>query len=298
MKNKPDMMKQQYITFLLTVIMSMVGTRAFADWDTSTKIQVDGLYYYLDNENMQVEVTSWGSGSYMGNIEIPVDIVYEGKVYSVTSIGYEAFSDCGYLNSVTIPNSVTYIGNGAFQKCPALTTITIPNSVTYIGVKAFNGCTDLISMIVESGNIRYDSRENCNAIIETSTNKLISGCKNSFIPNSVASIGDNAFYNCTGLTSITIPQSVTKIGYSVFSRCTNLTDANIIVTDFPAFCNEGPTFAGKGNMTVHLLDEEGNEMTEFVIPDDVTSIREGLFANCRQMTSDTQGLVPVSLGKQ
>lgn len=295
MKNKPDMMKQQYITFLLTVIMSMVGTRAFADWDTSTKIQVDGLYYYLDNENMQAEVTSWGSGRYMGNIEIPVDIVYEGKVYGVTSIGYEAFSDCGYLNSVTIPNSVTYIGNGAFQKCPALTTITIPNSVTYIGVKAFNGCTDLISMIVESGNIRYDSRENCNAIIETSTNKLISGCKNSFIPNSVASIGNNAFDGCSGLTSINIPNSVTSIVMSAFQGCSGLTSVTIpnSVTRIRNRTFSGCSDLASVNLPNSVTSIEAkafygcSDLFSVTIPNSVTSIDNGAFQSCPHLTSVT-----------
>ncbi|MBO7115724.1 MAG: leucine-rich repeat protein [Prevotella sp.] len=312
------MMKQQYITFLLTVIMSMVGTRAFADWDTSTKIQVDGLYYYLDNENMQAEVTSWGSGRYMGNIEIPVDIVYEGKVYSVTSIGssafqycinvtsvtignsvvnidQSAFEGCSGLTSIEIPNSVTYIGYMTFSGCSRLTSITIPNSVTYIGVKAFTSCSNLTSMIVESGNIRYDSRENCNAIIETSTNKLISGCKNSFIPNSVASIGNNAFDGCSGLTSINIPNSVTSIGMSAFQGCSGLTSVTIpnSVTRIRNRTFSGCSDLASVNLPNSVTSIEANafygcsDLFSVTIPNSVTSIDNGAFQSCPHLTSVT-----------
>ena len=146
---------------------------------------------------------------------------------SVTSIGNSAFCFCTGLTSITIPNSVTSIGNWAFYGCSGLTSITIPNSVTSIGNSAFNGCSGMTSIVVEKGNKTYDSRENCNAIIETASNKLIAGCKNTFIPNSVTSIGENAFYGCKGLTSITIPNSVTSIGNWAFYGCDALTSVKI-----------------------------------------------------------------------
>ena len=141
---------------------------------------------------------------------------------SVTSIGERAFLDCSGLTSITIPNSVTSIGDLAFYRCSGLTSVTIGNSVTSIG-DAFSGCTGLTSIIVEDANSTYDSRENCNAIIETATNTLIVGCQNTIIPNSVTSIGYGAFSGCSGLTSVTIPNSVTSIGDRAFYNCYRLT---------------------------------------------------------------------------
>ena len=137
---------------------------------------------------------------------------------SVTSIGAYAFENCRGLTSLTIPNSVTDIGYYAFSGCSGLTSLTIPNSVTAIGYLAFQGCSGLTSISVENGNTVYDSRDNCNAIVETANNSLIAGCKNTVIPNSVTSIGDYAFYGCS-LTSMTIPNSVTSIGDYAFSGC-------------------------------------------------------------------------------
>ena len=146
----------------------------------------------------------------------------------MTSIGNAAFTYCIGLTSITIPNSVTSIGKDAFSYCNSLTSITIPNSVTGIGQMAFWGCSSLTLIAVENENTTYDSREDCNAIIETSTtNTLIAGCKNTIIPNSVTSIGSHAFDGCSGLTSITIPNSVTSIGQMAFWGCSNLTSVTI-----------------------------------------------------------------------
>ncbi|MBO4752707.1 MAG: leucine-rich repeat domain-containing protein [Bacteroidales bacterium] len=122
---------------------------------------------------------------------------------------------------------MTVIKQYAFYGATCLTSVTIGNSVTYIGSSAFSGCTGLESIIVGSGNTVYDSRNNCNAIIETSTNTLISGCKNTIIPNSVTYIGPGAFYGCSGLTSVTFPNSVIAIGYYAFSDCSGLTSLTI-----------------------------------------------------------------------
>ena len=146
---------------------------------------------------------------------------------SVTSIGDFVFYGCSGLASVTIPNSVTSIGDYAFCDCSGLASVTIPTSVISIGDFAFAGCSGLASIKVESGNPVYDSRENCNAIIETATNKLVQGCNNTIIPNSVTSIGYYAFSYFSGLTNITIPNSVTSIDYCAFHGCSGLTSITI-----------------------------------------------------------------------
>ncbi len=191
---------------------------------------------------------------------------------SVTSIGGGAFYGCTGLTSVTIPDSVTNIGSYAFRGCTGLTSITIPDSVTSIDDYAFADCTGLASITVSSGNKNYDSRNNCNGIIETATNKLISGCKNTDIPDSVTSIGDNAFCGCTGLTSITIPDSVTSIGIFTFTDCTGLTSVTIpdSVTNIGDWAFWGCT-----------------GLVSITIPDSVTRIDHYAFADCTGLASIT-----------
>lgn len=108
---------------------------------------------------------------------------------SVISIGEFAFFGCSGLTSMAIPDSVTWIGERAFKGCSGLTSITIPDSVASIGYWAFSGCSGLTSITVSKENKYYDSRDNCNAIIKTQSNTLVSGCKNTVIPNSVTSRG-------------------------------------------------------------------------------------------------------------
>ncbi len=132
---------------------------------------------------------------------------------SLTTIGDEAFQDCMYFERFTIPNTVTSIGSWAFNNS-GLSSVTIPNSVTSIGHCAF-ATGGLISISVELGNTIYDSRDNCNAIINTATNTMIAGCINTVIPSTVTSI-DGAFCECAGLRTIEIPNSITIIGAHAF----------------------------------------------------------------------------------
>ena len=146
---------------------------------------------------------------------------------SVTSIGKAAFYGCSGMTELTLPNSVRSIGDYAFCGCSGLTELILPNSVRSIGDFAFTYCSGLEKITVESGNSRYDSRDNCNSIIETETDTLIVGCKNSVIPNGVTSIGDYAFRGCTGLTELTLPNSVTSIGKYAFYDCSGMTELTL-----------------------------------------------------------------------
>ena len=191
---------------------------------------------------------------------------------SVTSIGRHAFYNCRGLTSVTIPNSVTSIGQSAFEWCSGLTSVTIPYSVKRIEIEAFSTCSNLTSMIVEGSNSEYDSRDKCNAIIETASNTLIAGCKTTIIPQSVTSIADWAFCGCSGLTTITIPCNVTSIGAYAFSSCKNLT--SIAIPNSVTFI---------GNFAFHNC----TGLTSFTIPNSVTRIENSTFDGCTGLTSVT-----------
>ena len=290
------------------------------------------LTYVLDEDGTATVAKC--ATDYSGDVSIPNVVTYNGTTYTVTSIGDNAFKECGYLTSVTIPNSVTSIGRMAFAycwslesvtlsenissiedytfyDCESLTSITIPNNVTYVGNYAFGychnlsavtfgnnvttidnyafaycwslesvtipasvsyigystfvSCNSLNSIVVESGNTAYDSRNNCNAIIETASNTLITGCQSTIIPETVTTIGDEAFYNCDGLTTIAIPNSVTSIGYYAFANCDNLSSVDL----------------GNGVTTISgSAFEYCYAMTSVTIPASVTEIGSWAFYYC------------------
>ena len=264
---------------LVTLLLALVATTTLWAEDFSA----GGIYYnILTDKTNEVEVTSGSSKKYSGSVTILSTVTYNGTTYSVTSIGPWAFFQCSGLTSVTIGNSVTDIGECAFDGCTSLTSITIPNSVTSIGYGAFWSCSGLTSIVVEKGNTVYDSREICNAIIETATNTLIVGCQNTIIPNSVTSIGDRAFSSCTGLTSIAIPNSVTSIGEAALIGCTGLT--SVIV-------EEGNTIYDSRENCNAIIETATNTLIKgcqnTTIPNSVTSIGLDAFWGCEGLTSIT-----------
>ncbi len=141
----------------------------------------------------------------------------------INRIGCRTFKDCSGLKSVSIPDGVTKIDYEAFVGCSGLRSVTIPKELEcYSILNRFRDCAGLEHIEIAPGNERYDSRDGCNAIIETETNKLIIGGSKTIIPGSVTSIDDYALYGRTGLTAIKIPASVTDIGAYAFAGCCNL----------------------------------------------------------------------------
>ena len=233
---------------------------------------------------------------------------------SVKSIGESAFAYCSGLTELTLSNSVTSIGYSAFRGCSGLTELTLPNSVKSIGESAFCGCSGLEKIMVESGNSRYDSRDNCNSIIDTETNTLIVGCKNSVIPNGVTSIGDSAFGWCSELTELVLPNSVTSIVESAFAYCSGLEKITVESGnsryDSRDNCNSiietatNTLIAGcKNSVIPNSVTSIGDSafegctgLTELTLPKSVTSIGDGAFAYCRGITKLTLPNSVTSIG--
>ncbi len=290
---------------------------------------VGGLRFYFSSTSNTCTLASPSSGKYMGNITIPSEVTYyDGNTYSVTGIGEFAFSGCSGLTSVNIPNSVTSIGGYAFRGCSGLTSVNIPNSVTSIGRLAFYDCTSLTSINVDTNNKTYSS---INGILYSKDKKTLITIPNAIvsvsIPNSVTSIGDEAFYGCSRLTSVSIPNSVTSIGYGAFGFCSCLTSITIpnSVTYIggSAFCNcsglksvtipNSVTFIGGDafyrctsltsvtipNSVASIVSSTFNGCTNLrsvTIPNSVTNIGADAFYNCSSLTSVTIPKSVASIG--
>ena len=266
-------------------VLTISGQGTMAEW----LVIPGGPWYGNYKQNIKTiiieeGVTTIGGGAFYGCYNLNSISISN----SVTYIGESAFSGCTRLPvidklkyadtylvevvdksqaSYTIKNGTRFIGN-AFYFCKALTHIVIPQSVISINEMCFNGCDKLESIIVEQGNTHYDSRNNCNAIIETTTNTLVAGCKTTIIPQEIITIGDHAFGYAYSLAEIIIPDNVRYIGKQAFEHCYSL-DSIVLPNS---------------------LEEIGNfsfgaciSLKSIIIPNSVTRIINNPFANCSSL---------------
>ena len=239
----------------------------------------DNVYWSYDEDSKTLTISGTGAmNNYEENNKAPwygyCENILTVKISSgVTTIGSCAFEDCSSLTSVTIPNSVTTIGEEALCFCSSLTSITIPDSVTIIGDYVFDSCSSLTNINVALGNLNYSSKDG--VLFDKNKSTLIQypiGNQRTeyIIPNSVTTIGEFAFDECSSLTSVTIPNSVTSIGGWAFSNCDSLTSATIpnSVTTISNYAFDGCS-----------------SLTSVTIPNNVTTIGWAAFENCSSLTS-------------
>ncbi len=181
---------------------------------------------------------------------------------NVESIDKYAFAGCTSLTEFSFPSKVTSISECAFSGCTSLSSITISKNIEYIYHNAFDGCSALTSIVVEEGNPKFDSRDNCNAIIYTEVNGLYFGCKTTVIPKDITEIMDMAFLGCTGLTEITIPENVVEIGEKAFADCKNLKTVFCYAVEPPACGTDVFKSTGYGDLYVPEASVEAYSNSE------------------------------------
>ena len=293
-------MKHVYYTYLLTILMSMVGARGFASDIKVVNSDGKTILYNYNSDGSSVSVAPNFSDKYTGDVVIPETVTYNGKTYSVTSIGGYAFYGCSGLTSVIIPNSVTSIGSDAFVGCTRLTSVTIPNSLTSINKDVFDSCSRLTSIIWNAKNYPAFSNYSDNPFygIRTQITKFITG-------NEVTSIPSYMCYEMSNLKSVTIGNSVTNIGPQAFNRTAwydNQPDG-LVYAGNVAYKYKGTMPANTSitlkEETVGIADEAFlgcTGLTSVTTQNSVASIGNYAFKNCSGLTSVTIGNSVTSIG--
>lgn len=215
---------------------------------------------------------------------------------SISRIGAQAFSGCSGLTQIEIPRSVTCVAGCAFEACTGLKSLFIPNTLISIENGAFSRCSGLETIVVEEGNPVYDSRDNCNAIIETLCNEIVTGCNNTIIPNTIDSIGPMAFYECMSLNQISIPSRICSIESGAFWGCEGLNAVHI--NDLEAWLNI--LFADESSNPLfyaHHLFLNGQEVNNLIIPNSINAINQYVFSGFSALTEITIPNVVINIGE-
>jgi len=201
----------QLATVELPATVTAIGNYAFAQSGSLTSI------------NLPAGLTSIGNHAF----ERCGSLTSAPLPASLMTIGDYAFMGCSGLTGIDLPATLTTVGAGAFTYCDGFTRLTVPASVTKFGQRAFTCCSGLESIVVDSANPVYDSRDNCNAMFKTANDSIMLVCNNSVLPNSMTIIPDSAFYGQTALTHFEIPSTVTYIGKHAFDGCTGITSITV-----------------------------------------------------------------------
>lgn len=227
---------------------------------------------YLDQaKSLIIKNIRWIKSSAFENCKNVTTVTFDSSgSLDVETIEDYAFKDCSSLKTITIPKDVSEMGSYVFWNCTSLESIKISANVSKIGSRMFRGCPNLKSIVVEEGNKKYDSRENCNAIVETATNTLVCGTENSTIPSTITAIGSSAFAE-TGLKNCVIPEGVTSIQNVAFENCQNLESVTL-----PQSLKRlgSRVFANSG-------------LTSVVIPEGITWLSDGTFTGCKNLETVT-----------
>ncbi len=272
------------------------------------KFEEGGVFYRItDHDARTVEITYKGKDyneykdEYTGDVVFPARVTHRGRTFKVNAFAEDALS-VNIIRTIKIENGIDSIGNFALSRNPFEGTLFIPASVKWIGYGILDNCIYIERVVVDAANPCYDSREGCNAIIETATNTLIAGCCTSKIPQGITKIADHAFAGQFRLGSIDFPESVTYIGDYAFQCCPfyriALPQGLTHIGDYAfQMCNklmeieipENVTYIGEA-----ALSNCGYKT--LVIPDKVTYIGAWAFDKCPNLTTATIGESVASIG--
>lgn len=248
------------VTFTLPSSLSSMESQVFANCSSLTAIALpDSISYW-----------GLGSSTFSGctslqTVKLPS---------AVTNIPYATFNGCRSLTSLTYNSDILQgIYQFAFADCISLTSIHIPANVTYIDANSFRGIGDYLTAItVDPTNTTFNDGGGSNAIIKTATNSLIFGCNDTVIPSTVVEIGWNAFYGCSGITSLNLPSGLKRIQSSAFANCTSLSSATL-------------------PLGLELIEsavfENCTSLSSISIPSGVTNAKHRLFSGCTSLSNVT-----------